>query len=156
MHQNLCCKYAVSSDADFIYKSLFDMAVEEGIGQRFQLNQKELSNMIFGENRLADVIIAELDHTPVGLVVFSETNRNFTLFQKPGMYVHDIYVLPSHRGNGVATYLGKELQKIANERNYGRIDWVVLNDNDLGKAFFSKLPDATKIDYIQCMRLDIS
>jgi ribosomal protein S18 acetylase RimI-like enzyme len=155
MQETISCRNATQDDMDFIYNSLFDMAIEEKIQNRFHMNLSELYNRLFGENKLAEVIIAEITNALVGLVVFSETNRNFTLFDRPGMYVHDLYVLPSYRSKGVASYLGKKLKKIATERNYGRIDWVVLNDNKLGQDFFGRVPNAIKVDYIQYMRINI-
>jgi GNAT superfamily N-acetyltransferase len=119
------------------------------------MDEKRLYNCLFGKNKLAEVILAEINQIRAGLVVLSETNRNFTLFKKPGMYVHDIYVLPEYRGKGIGKYLGNAIKQLAKERDYGRVDWVVLSDNRLGHEFFSRLPDATKVDYIQCMRINI-
>ncbi len=71
------------------------------------------------------------------------------------MYVHDIYVLPSHREQKVAACLVERLRAYAAAREYGRIDWLVLNNNRLGKSFFSSISDATKVDYIQAMRINL-
>lgn len=100
-------------------------------------------------------MIAEINDTPVGLVVFSETNRNFNLFPKPGMYIHDIYVLPGYRKRGIASSIISKLKEISKERDYCRIDWVVLKDNNLGKEFFASVNSSLHVDYVENMRIYI-
>lgn len=146
--QTIACREAHINDIDFIYQSLLDMAIEENIADRFYVDKATLQEYLFSDKRLAEVIIAEISTIPVGLVLFSETNRNFTLFKKSGLYVHDIYVLPSYRGQGIASALGETLLACAKTRDYGRIDWVVLNDNALGQAFFASMPEKGTVNYI--------
>ncbi len=150
------CRFALKSDIDFIYQSLVDMATEANIGERFHMTQTELEAVLFGERKLAEILIAEIQQTKVGLVTFSETNRNFTLFKKPGIYVHDLYVLPFYRNQKVATHLGNELKNIAKQRGYGRIDGVVLKSNQLGQQVFANIPEVLPVDYIQYMRVNLS
>ena len=147
---------ADQNDLDFIYESLENLAYEQKIGDRFKTDKLELHENLFGQQKLAEVIIAEINDTPIGLAVFSETNRHFMLFKKSGLYLHDLYILPEYRKQGIATQLIDELRKIAQQRNYGRIDWIVLNDNHLGHQFYSQIKDAVKLDYFQCMRINLS
>lgn len=153
--QSINSRYADINDLDFIYISLRDLTYEEKIGERFQLSKVDLEKFLFGEDRIADALIAEVKSNSIGLVIFSKTNRNFTIFSKPGMYVHDMYILPEYRKMGVASFLAQSLKIIAIEKDYGRIDWVVLNDNNVGNGFFDSMPDALRLNYIQCMRINL-
>lgn len=150
------CRFALKSDMDFIYQSLVDMAKEANVSERFHLTQNELEAVLFGERKLAEILIAGMNQTKVGLVTFSETNRNFTLFKKPGIYVHDLYVLPLYRNQKVATHLVNELKNIAKQRDYGRIDGVVLKSNLLGQQVFANMPGVLPVGYIQYMRVNLS
>lgn len=154
-NQNINSRYAHIGDLDFVYTSLRALTYEERIGERFQLSKVDLKSFLFGEARIADVLIAEIGLNAIGLVLFSKTNRNFTIFSKPGMYVHDMYILPEYRKIGVASFLAESLRTIAMQNGYGRIDWVVLNDNDVGNDFFNSIPDAIRLNYIQCMRINL-
>ena len=154
-NQNINSRCAHIGDLDFVYASLRDLAYEEKIGERFQLSKVNLKKFLFSEGKIADALIAEVESNSIGLVLFSKTNRNFTIFSKPGMYVHDMYILPEYRKRGVASFLAKSLRTIAMQNDYGRIDWVVLNDNDVGNEFFNNMPDAIRLDYIQSMRINL-
>lgn len=140
-------------DIDFIYNGLKSLAEEENISDRFVMTKDDLFDRLFGRLILAEVLIAEIDGEKSGLLLFSETNRNFILFEKPGIYMHDLYVNPKHRNKGIGRKMIGELISIAKTRNLGRIDWVVLNDNEKGKMFYDKLNEAKIVDNIQYMRM---
>ena len=139
---------------DFIYQSLLDMAIEEGIASRFTKTKEELEQIIFKDNQ-AECILCCFNDIFISLAVFSYTNRNFSLFEKAGMYVHDIYVIPSFRRKGVGTHMIDFLQSLAKERNLGRIDLVVLNRNADGVNFYKKYLNIKEIDYIKYMRISL-
>lgn len=67
--------------------------------------------------------------------------------------MHDLYVYPEHRNKGIGRKMIGELMAIAKTRNLGRIDWVVLNDNEKGKLFYDQLKEAKIVDNIQYMRI---
>lgn len=154
MVQELVIIPAKVSDLDFIYQSLRDMAKEEGVLDRFSQTKHSLEKFIF-HNQTAEVMIAYQDTIPVGLVMFSVTHRNFNLFEKSGIYVHDLYVVPSFRHHGIATNLLSYLRKLAKERNLGRIDLVVFKDNLPAIKFYQTLHDMQEVDYIKYMRIKI-
>lgn len=92
MTNNIRFDFATEDQTALIHNSLVDMANEEGIGDRFTKTKDEIGNAIFKE-KIAECVIGYLGATPVSITMFSLTNRNFNLFAKPGMYIHDIYVL---------------------------------------------------------------
>ncbi|HLD17328.1 MAG TPA: GNAT family N-acetyltransferase [Coxiellaceae bacterium] len=152
------CRFAKPSDLKFIYQALKNMAQEQGVIGRFCKTPDFFEKALFSETPLAQVLLAEQDNEVVGLCMFSETNRNFTLFEKPGIFIHDIYVVPTARRQNVATTLFKEIQKIAKERDYGRIDWVVLKMNTGAKNFYKTWvkEGAGEVDYIHYMRMPVT
>ena len=58
---------------------------------------------------------------------------------RPGLYLEDLFVRPRFRGRGIARALLGGLAALAVEREYGRMDWAVLDWNDLGAGFYRKL-----------------
>ncbi len=75
--------FATSQHVDFIYHSLCQMVKEENIEERFFLTANSLSQALFSELAFAQVLLAFLDQQPVALIMFSETKRNFDLFNAP-------------------------------------------------------------------------
>ncbi len=62
---------------------------------------------------------------------------NYSTFRtKPGIYLEDLYVSPSHRGNGIGKALLHDLFQLAEQKNYGRVEWSVLDWNQSAIDFY--------------------
>jgi len=62
---------------------------------------------------------------------------NYSTFRtKPGIYLEDLYVSPSHRGNGIGKALLHDLFQRAEQENYGRVEWSVLDWNQSAIDFY--------------------
>jgi len=149
------CRMAAPRDLEFIYESLFNLFEEEGNLDKFSQTQETLFEALFSTKAFAECIIAELGGKPVGLLLFSVTQHNFTNFTSPGIFVHDIYVLPEHRRIGVARHLGDYVKNIALSRNYSRIDGIILKNNQNALAFYQNIQDLNVLDYIYYTRLNL-
>ena len=80
--------------------------------------------------------------------------HNFSTFVgKSGLYLEDIFVWPQYRGKGYGKAIFKQLVKIANERDCGRMEWVCLNWNQPSIDFYLSL-NAKPLDEWTTYRLD--
>jgi GNAT superfamily N-acetyltransferase len=62
---------------------------------------------------------------------------NYSTFRtKPGIYLEDLYVSPSHRGKGIGKALLHDLFQRAEAKNYGRVEWSVLDWNQTAIGFY--------------------
>jgi GNAT superfamily N-acetyltransferase len=62
---------------------------------------------------------------------------NYSTFRtKPGIYLEDLYVSPSHRGKGIGKALLHDLFQRAEAKNYGRVEWSVLDWNQTAIDFY--------------------
>ncbi len=62
---------------------------------------------------------------------------NYSTFRtKPGIYLEDLYVSPSHRGKGIGKALLHDLFERAEAKNYGRVEWSVLDWNQNAIDFY--------------------
>jgi GNAT superfamily N-acetyltransferase len=83
-----------------------------------------------------EVLLAESRGQAVGFALYFE---NFSTFLgRPGLYLEDLFVLPEMRRIGIATALFERLFQIARDRNYGRIEWTVLDWNTPAIEFYTK------------------
>lgn len=155
MINQITIKKAEPKDAIFLYDSLNETAAEQNLSERFSLTQEKLFSALFSEDSFAEAIIAFSNTRPIGFALFSITNRNFNLFDGPGIYVHSIYIEKFFRRKKVGIQLAHEIKKIAQERDCCRIDWVVLKCNKSAMDFCNTIADAKEVDYINTMRLTL-
>jgi len=85
----------------------------------------------------AEVLLAELGGAPVGFALFFPNYSTF--LARPGLYLEDLFVLPSARGRGCGLALMSALARIAIERDYGRFEWSVLDWNRPALDFYEQL-----------------
>lgn len=84
-----------------------------------------------------EAYLAFLNGAPVGYAIIFETYSSF--LAKPTLYLEDLFVLPSARKQKVGFGLFKFLIKLAVERGCGRMEWQVLNWNQLAIDFYERL-----------------
>ena len=92
---------------------------------------------LFGDKRQAECVIAWEDATPVGLAIFFHNYS--TWLARHGLYLEDLFVLPTHRSKGYGRALLKYLAKLAVERGCGRFEWAVLDWNEPAIGFYKAL-----------------
>ena len=98
----------------------------------------------------AEVLLGYLDGVCAGFALFFPNYSTF--LAKPGLYLEDLFVKPEYRGRGVGLALLQQLAKIAVERDYGRVEWSVLDWNEPAIGFYKKL-GAVPMDEWTMMRL---
>ena len=74
---------------------------------------------------------------PVGFAVCFHTFSTF--LGKPGLYLEDLYVRPTHRRRGVGEALLRRVATIACERDCGRLEWAALDWNAPAVGFYKRL-----------------
>ena len=91
----------------------------------------------FGEKPLFKVVMAEWEGAVVGFAFYF---YNYSTWQgRPGLYLEDLFVMPSHRGQGIGKALLVHLAQIALRENCGRFVWQVLDWNTPSIQFYESL-----------------
>ena len=98
---------------------------------------QRLLNDAFGAHKRIDILLAELDQRPVGYAIILETYSSFLAL--PTLYLEDIFVLPECRGYGVGYQLFLYCAEEALRRGCGRMEWMVLDWNELAHSFYARL-----------------
>jgi GNAT superfamily N-acetyltransferase len=99
--------------------------------------EEGLREVLFGKKPSAEVLLAMEGEDAVGFAVFF---HNFsTWLGRPGLYLEDLFVRPSHRGKGYGRALLVYLAKIARTRGCGRMEWAVLDWNEPAIKFYRTL-----------------
>jgi len=137
-------------------KTLVDLILELAAYERL-LDEAEPSVDLLREHLSEDALtgcealIAETDRgTAVGFALFFHNYSTF--LTNAGLYVEDLYVRPTYRGEGMGFALFQRLAEIAEERGCRRMDWAVLDWNADAIAFYEDI-GATPLDDWTVMRL---
>ena len=124
-------------DTEAIHSLLMELAVYEKIDHLVEATVNSTHKALFGAIPVADALVAELNGALVATAVHFQ---NYSTFMGcPGLYLEDIYVQPTHRGNGIGRSLIIELAKIARSRGCGRMEWSVLGWNTRAIDFYERL-----------------
>ena len=99
--------------------------------------EARLRDSLFGTNPSAEAAIARVERDAVGFALWYQNYSTF--LAKPGLYLEDLFVLPDWRGRGVGAALLGHLARIALERDYGRMEWSVLNWNEPAIGFYRRI-----------------
>ena len=91
----------------------------------------------FGEKPLFKVVMAEWEGAVVGFAFYFYNYS--TWLGRPGLYLEDLFVMPSHRGKGIGKALLVHLAQIALRENCGRFVWQVLDWNTPSIQFYESL-----------------
>ena len=150
MDKQLTFRFVTEKDVPLILKFIKGIAEYEKMLDEVETTEELLHEYLFEKQR-AEVIFAIVDNVEVGFALFF---HNFSTFVgKSGLYLEDIFVWPQYRGKGYGKAIFKQLVKIANERDCGRMEWVCLNWNQPSIDFYLSL-NAKPLDEWTTYRLD--
>jgi GNAT superfamily N-acetyltransferase len=129
---------ATKKDVPLIRELILELAdYERARPGEAPVTEKDLADTLFGKRPAAEVLIAYLGDKPAGFALFFHNYS--TWLGKRGIYLEDLFVRPSARKHGIGFALLRALARIAIERDCGRIDWSVLNWNELAIDFYKQI-----------------
>ena len=87
------------------------------------------------DSKLCEAILAEQDGKVLGFAIYY---TSYSTWKGPCMYLEDLFVVPEARGTGAGKKLFDRVVEIAQERNYARMDWQILDWNTPAIEFYKK------------------
>src|ERR1051326_3544452 len=136
-HPDFEIRPAHVDDVPIILELIRDLATYERAPDEVVATEEQLNDVLFGDRRVAEVLLAFEGELPVGFAVYF---YNFsTWLGRAGLYLEDLFVNPEKRGKGYGRALLIELAKIARDRGCGRMEWAVLDWNEPAIKFYRSL-----------------
>lgn len=136
-------RQATEADVPLILQFIRGLAEYERLAHECVADEATLKNSLFGERKVAEVVIGSDNDRPVCFALFF---HNFSTFLgRPGIYLEDLFVNPDQRGKGFGKAMLAYLAKLAVERECGRLEWSVLDWNEPAIKFYKSL-GATPMD----------
>ncbi|MEN9933164.1 MAG: hypothetical protein RIS17_1737 [Pseudomonadota bacterium] len=142
---------ATPADIPAIHRLIVELAIYEKEPDAVKATHDDLAAALFGARPVAECVLAETAGEAVGMALFFTNFSTWT--GKPGLYLEDLFVMPSARGQGLGKALLVHLAGIAVARGYGRFEWSVLDWNAPAIGFYKAL-GARPMDEWTVMRVD--
>ena len=132
---------ATESDVPQILELIQGLAEYERLSHMVEATEDRLRRTLFGDRPAAEVWMAyHMENGGDECAGFALFFTNYSTFlAKPGLYLEDLFVKPHLRRKGIGLALLKKLAAIARERDYGRMEWSVLDWNEPAIQFYKKL-----------------
>ncbi len=134
---SLTIRIATPNDVPQILAFISALADYEKLSHQMVANEDKLHATLFGARPAAEVLMAQWDGQAAGFALFFQNYSTF--LAKPGLYLEDLFVLPSMRGKGIGKSLLIQLAQLCVERDYGRLEWSVLDWNKPAIDFYLSL-----------------
>ena len=138
-------RQARPEDTALVLQMIRELADFEQLLDQVVADEATLRHSLFSDSKGPEVLIAEEKGHPVGFVLFF---HNFSTFLgKKGIYIEDLYVRQEYRGKGYGEAILREICRLANARNCGRVEWWVLDWNEHAIHFYKKIGAIPMVDW---------
>jgi len=124
-------------DVPVLIELVGDLAEYERARHEVLVDEAMLEAALFGASAAVFAHVADVDGTVVGFALWFLSFS--TWLGRHGIYLEDLYVRPQHRGGGHGRALLAELAHLAVEREYGRVEWAVLDWNEPALGFYRSI-----------------
>ena len=128
---------AVASDASAILALIDALADYEKLARPTAEARERLTNDLFGPKPRIECFVAFMDGYPVGYAIVLETYSSFLAL--PTLFLEDLFVLEEYRKRRVGRALFETVLEEARRRGCGRLDWNVLDWNQVAIDFYRRL-----------------
>lgn len=141
---------AIAADAETVLTLVDALADYEKLNRPDAEAKKRLINDMFSGRPRINAFLCEYEGKAVGYAFVFETYSSFLAL--PTLYLEDLFVLPEYRSKKVGYALFTAMVAEAHRRGCGRMEWSVLNWNQLAIDFYKRL-GATHMKDWQLYRL---
>lgn len=142
---------AIAADGPRFLELVDALADYEKLARPAPEARERLLRDAFGEHPRISVFLGELDGVPVGYAVTCETYSSFLAL--PTLFLEDLFVVPEARRAGLGSAFFAHLAAEAVRRGCGRMEWMVLDWNELAIGFYEKI-GGTRLREWYVYRLD--
>ena len=128
---------ATEKDTPVILSLIKELAEYEHLSHEVIATEDDIRDSLFSERPFAQALIGENEGIAVSFALYF---YNFSTFLgKPGIYLEDLYVQPTHRGKGFGRKMLVHIARLAKKHNCGRFEWSVLDWNKPAIRTYEKL-----------------
>jgi GNAT superfamily N-acetyltransferase len=137
MSHSVVVRPAAAADAPELLRLVNALADYEKLDRPEPDARERLLRDAFGPEHRIRAYLAELDGRAVAYAITYDAYSSF--LARPTLYLEDVFVLPEARRHGVGAAIFRVLAGEAVAGGYGRMEWSVLDWNELAIGFYEKI-----------------
>jgi GNAT superfamily N-acetyltransferase len=126
---------ATPTDCPEVFELIKELAVYEKAPDEVEITVQQLEEDAFGENPVVEILVADKAGKIVGAAL---TYLKYSTWKGRSLHLEDLVVNQEERGRGIGTQLFKAVINLCKERNYARMEWMVLDWNTDAIGFYDK------------------
>ena len=139
-----------SSEAELLLAMIRQLAISDGVSN-VTVGLKELEDNLFSESPIAFAKFIRSGDDTVGFIIHSWKFATFLGTRE--LYMQAIYISEAYRRQGLATKALQLLAKYALAEGCSRIEWYVIDDNEMSNGFYDAL-GAENVSYLGVRRFN--
>ena len=148
MSGSLTIRRARPDEAGLVLALVRELADYEKLLHEVEATEADIVAALFGGNPRVFCEIAEWQGEPAGFAVWF---INFSTFSgRSGIYLEDLFVRPSQRGNGIGKALLAHLAQQCVENDWSHLQWSVLDWNTPSIEFYKSLGAVLMDEWTVC------
>lgn len=135
------------NDISYALALVKELADYEKAPQEVEVTMEEMTAWGFGADKQFDFFVAEQNNIIVGMALFY---YKYSTWKGKCLFLEDIIVTQSQRGNGIGKLLFEQVAKVAKEEKVRRMEWQVLDWNEPAIGFYKKYQTLFDGEWINC------
>jgi GNAT superfamily N-acetyltransferase len=124
-------------DIPAILKMIRGLARYEHLEHEMKASAARLGRDASGRQPYFETLVCSRGTKRVGFALYFYSYSTFAA--RPSLYIEDLFVLAEERGKGAGKALLRALARIALKRGCGRMEWMVLRENEPAIRFYLRL-----------------
>lgn len=144
---DIIIRRALQTDCPRLLELIYELAVYEKAPQEVTVSLAHFSESGFGTNPVWWGFVAEVDGIVVGMALYYV---RYSTWKGQRMYLEDILVTESMRGNKIGSKLMEQLIIEAKEKNFTGMNWQVLEWNEPAIHFYKKYNTSFDPEWVNC------
>ena len=144
---DIIIRRALQTDCPRLLELIYELAVYEKAPQEVTVSLAHFSESGFGTNPVWWGFVAEVDGIVVGMALYY---IRYSTWKGQRMYLEDILVTESMRGNKIGSKLMDQLIIEAKEKNFTGMNWQVLEWNEPAIHFYKKYNTSFDPEWVNC------
>lgn len=146
--EKILIRKAKKSDLPSILGLVKELAAYEKAPNEVKVTLKELERDGFGKDKVYDCFVAEVEKRKiVGIALYY---TKYSTWKGRCIYLDDIIVTESMRGEGIGKKLFDEVVAVAKKMKVRKLEWQVLGWNEPAISFYKKYSTVFDNEWVNC------
>ncbi len=135
------------ADLPEVHALIRELAVFEKAPDAVTNTVEQLEEDGFGKNPVYGLLVAEHQDSIVGMAIYF---TKYSTWKGKGLYLDDIVVSETFRGQGIGTKLFEAVLQVAREEKMKTMHWQVLDWNTPAIDFYKKYGASLEGEWLDC------